>query len=317
MNRRYLVKAFFNAFLIITLLFTAQWSYTKSTEKKQIMVTRPFFSMGTRAEIKICTNDVKNAEVAMDAAINRINYLANTLTKFSRTSDVGRLNAYPNKPLYASLDTIYVLRQGLDMSAKTNYKFDMGMGNFLSKLKPDAVVHTVGNQPFAKHNVSKHPIVSIDDRMVKLNRRNSMLDLGGIAKGYALEEGMTILMKHGIKHAAIDIGGDLIVRGGKSSSQPWVIGIAADLKNKKDLISLFNGAVTSSGNAEKPNHIIDPETLRPSARYQQMVVIGPNATICDALATAAYNTNASKLKSLEKKFARYKLLAVHKLRLEG
>jgi thiamine biosynthesis lipoprotein len=95
------------------------------------------------------------------------------------------------------------------------------------------------------------------------------LDLGGIAKGYAADEALAVLKKHGLDRALVAAGGDIAVSGPPPGADGWKIAIAR-LPGEKDAgrLILRDAAVSTSGDAEqfveidgkRYSHIVDPRT---------------------------------------------------------
>ena len=123
------------------------------------------------------------------------------------------------------------------------------------------------------------------------------ITLGGIAKGYAVDQGLAALREAGIHHALIDAGGDLGAFGGKPDGDKWKIA----LRNPKDAsqailtFSISDGAIATSGNYERyfdpqarVGHIIDPRTGYSARLCSSATVIAPTCTEADALATAVF-----------------------------
>jgi thiamine biosynthesis lipoprotein len=113
-------------------------------------------------------------------------------------------------------------------------------------------------------------------------------DPSGIVKGWAAQEIATIFSDAGFKHIQIDASGDLYLKDGESSELPWAIGV----KNpdaKEQVLRIFNiwdGAIATSGNYERGEHIRDPFNSLPAIGARSATVIGPSGGLCDALATA-------------------------------
>jgi thiamine biosynthesis lipoprotein len=95
-------------------------------------------------------------------------------------------------------------------------------------------------------------------------------------------------MKLGAKHIQINAGGDISVRGGKDANTAWKLGVAHP--NQSDQISkiyeIKNGAIATSGTAERGDHIIDPQSKTIAVGARSATVTGPDAGMADALATA-------------------------------
>ncbi len=146
--------------------------------------------------------------------------------------------------------------------------------------------------------LTQHP--TADDLLLTeglLSSTNSsvQLDLGGYAKGYALELGLNMLQSAGIENALINAGGDLVTLG-RQGSRPWHIGIRHPQQQDEIAWLETEGreAVFTSGNYERFHenngvrytHIIHPKTGRPVTEIASASVIHKNGAIADAAATA-------------------------------
>ena len=113
-------------------------------------------------------------------------------------------------------------------------------------------------------------------------------DPSGYVKGWAAQESLKFFAEVGITRIQINAGGDLVVRGGYDETTPWKIGIRhpdfVDQIAKE--YELFDGAVASSGSYERGAHIIDPRVGVPAVGARAATVVGPDAAVADALATA-------------------------------
>lgn len=123
------------------------------------------------------------------------------------------------------------------------------------------------------------------------------LDWGGIAKGWGVDKAFSALQKQGIKSGFINAGGDLRCWGQNPERRAWRIG----LKHPRQpgflgVLELADTAVATSGDYQRYfevdgvryHHIFDPKTGFPAQGKQSVTVIGPEAAICDALATAIF-----------------------------
>ncbi|MGI9171052.1 MAG: FAD:protein FMN transferase [Candidatus Nanopelagicus sp.] len=113
-------------------------------------------------------------------------------------------------------------------------------------------------------------------------------DPSGYVKGWAAENISNQLISLGAKHIQVNAGGDISLRGGKDENTPWKIGVAhPDLANEiSKIYQISNGAIATSGTAELGNHIVDPDTKTIAIGARSATVVGPDAGIADALATA-------------------------------
>ena len=113
-------------------------------------------------------------------------------------------------------------------------------------------------------------------------------DPSGYVKGWAADQICNQLQAAGAKHIQVNAGGDIALRGGSSKNMSWQIGVAhpenTDLVSK--IYQIKDGAIATSGTYERGNHIIDPQTKSIAVGARSATVVGENAGLVDALATA-------------------------------
>jgi thiamine biosynthesis lipoprotein len=125
------------------------------------------------------------------------------------------------------------------------------------------------------------------------------VDLGGIAKGHAVDRAIAALKDVGVKNALVDAGGDGYALGTRLDGTPWRVGVQdpdrpGDRRQLKAILTLSNVAYATSGDyqqyveigGERYAHIIDPRTGQPARLAASVTVIAPDCTTADALATA-------------------------------
>ena len=125
------------------------------------------------------------------------------------------------------------------------------------------------------------------------------IDLGGIAKGYIADRVAAYLKEQGVAHACINMGGNILVLGGKPDGTDWTIGIRdpnGTAEQSEEVLSLSDGAVVTSGNYERfflrdgvrYHHLIDPDTLMPANFVLQTTILTRDSALADFLSTAAF-----------------------------
>ncbi|MHC4986840.1 MAG: FAD:protein FMN transferase, partial [Planctomycetota bacterium] len=121
----------------------------------------------------------------------------------------------------------------------------------------------------------------------------AMIDLGGIAKGYGIDQAVEAMQAVGCDGGMVEVGGDLRVFGRKPYDTPWVLGIRSPFHPGVVLmgrVHLTEGAVCTSGNylrfteieGQRYSHILDPRTGRPTDANPSVSVIAPAAVLADA-----------------------------------
>jgi thiamine biosynthesis lipoprotein len=137
--------------------------------------------------------------------------------------------------------------------------------------------------------------VKVDPKTSTIELPEGMrLGLGGIAQGYGADRAMAVLMAQGVKHAIVNVSGDLKVLGTKFG-KPWEIAIVhpRDKERVIAIVPLSNTCLITSGDYERCfeiegklyHHILDPRTGRPSDGCMSATVIAPDSAVADSLAT--------------------------------
>jgi FAD:protein FMN transferase len=121
------------------------------------------------------------------------------------------------------------------------------------------------------------------------------IDLGGIAKGYAIDRALDVLRQAGVRGGLVDVGGDLACFGLQPSGQPWLVDVKdPDLPGAFVRLQVVDRAVATSGDyarriviaGKRYSHIIDPRTGRPADAARSATVVAPSALVADVWATA-------------------------------
>ena len=143
--------------------------------------------------------------------------------------------------------------------------------------------------------------------------------IGGIAKGHAVERGAALLRNAGIRHAMLTAGGDTRVLGDRRG-RPWLVGIrhprlADEIVTR---LPLVDEAISTSGDYERffeedgrrYHHIIDPATGEPTEGILSVTIIGPDATMTDGLSTTVFVLGTEDGLALIESLAEYEAIVV-------
>ncbi len=145
--------------------------------------------------------------------------------------------------------------------------------------------------------------IELNNNKLRFNDSGVRIDLGGIAKGYAVDRAIEIVKQCGIKEALVSAGGDSKILGRKQG-KPWIIGIQHP-RNKNEMalvLPLSNTAISTSGDyqrffirdGQRIHHIINPATGISAAETWSATVTGPDALETDALSTTIFVLGAKK-----------------------
>ncbi len=258
--------------------------------------------MGTRFSILLYAKSKQQAKNATDAAFARIRQLNERLSDYRPESELSRLSRFgvAKRPVKVSDDLWLVLSRGQQISRLTDGAFDMTLGPVTALWRTARRKRTLPDEQRlaqARQAVgTQHLVLSPTDRTVHLKQPNMRLDLGGIAKGFALDQAMIALKSQGIKRALIDGGGDLLVSDAPPRSKGWRIGLTGlhDQRSTGEFVWLENLAIATSGdltqyveiNGVRYSHLIDPQTGVGLTNSSVVTVIGPTAMDADAMASA-------------------------------
>jgi thiamine biosynthesis lipoprotein len=144
----------------------------------------------------------------------------------------------------------------------------------------------------------EHVLLDPARHTVRFTQKGVRIDLGGIAKGYAVDRGIEVLQKAGITHGYVSAGGDSRVLGDRFG-KPWVVGIRDPQKGEGEVIArvpLVDAAISTSGDYERYfdedgvryHHIIDPHTGHSASKVRSATVIAATATRTDGLSKTAF-----------------------------
>ena len=256
--------------------------------------------MGTEIEVYLWHADGERGRAALEAVfaeVDRINALMSTYVEESRISDINRRAA--DGWVEAGDELFGLVERSLDMSVLTRGAFDITYDSvgqhydFRERRRPD-------------QETVERELTKIDYRFIETDRSvlalrflqpGVRINLGGIAKGYAVERGIAILRDFGVASGRVTAGGDTRLLGDRHG-QPWVVGVR-DPNDENQVtirIPLEDEAISTSGDYERffiedgtrYHHIIRPSTGEPASELRSATVVGPDAVLTDALSTSVF-----------------------------
>jgi thiamine biosynthesis lipoprotein len=144
----------------------------------------------------------------------------------------------------------------------------------------------------------EHVVLDPVAQTVRFSQPGVRIDLGGIAKGYAVDRGIDVLKSFGITRAYVSAGGDSRIIGDRFG-KPWIVGVRDPRKGPGEAllrIPLVDAAISTSGDYERffdeggvrYHHIIDPHTGHSASKVRSATVIAPTATRTDGLSKTAF-----------------------------
>lgn len=151
----------------------------------------------------------------------------------------------------------------------------------------------------AKHTFIDSLIIDEGASTVFVSDPSASIDVGAIAKGYAVERTAELLESRGAESYVLNVGGNIRMIGAKPDGKGWITGITDPQKREGGFalrLILSNTSCVTSGNYERYytvdgknyHHIIDKDTLYPAAYFASVSVITPDSALADALSTALF-----------------------------
>jgi len=271
--------------------------------------------MGTPVNVELWSTSKQLAEKCTKQVMTEMHRIDELMSPFKKESELTSINAEASQhPVKISQELFGLLQRSIRLSELSNGAFDITFASIGYRYD-----YRAGDKP------SDQTIASLLDRVnyhniqldekaltISFSKPDVRIDLGGIAKGYAVDNGIRILQKCGIKQALISAGGDSRIIG-DHRGRPWMTGVRApraeDKKESVLVIPLSDTAVSTSGDYERYfikdgvryHHIISPKTGKSAEGAQSVTVLGPDAVTTDGLSTTLFVLGVKKGLALAEK----------------
>lgn len=257
-------------------------------------------TMGTRIRVELWAEERDAGEAAIDAVMQEMRHIDATMSTYKPASEISRVNAQAaTAPLRISQELFDLLSTSVEYSRITDGAFDISYASvgflydFHRHLRPTPTQIRDALPAVNYRNIELDP----KQRTVHFTRPGVRIDLGGIGKGYAVDQGIKILEARGIRHALVSAGGDSRIIGDRFG-KPWMVGIRhPDHKDQVIArIPLVDTAISTSGDYERYfdedgvryHHILDPATGQPASKVRSATILAPTATRTDGLSKTAF-----------------------------
>jgi len=280
--------------------------------------------MGTRIEVQLWHADAAAAEKLINESMAEFDRIEDAMSTYRSDSEITHINnTAAVKPVRVSTELFDLIDRALQLSVKTEGAFDITFDSVgqlydyrLNARPSEAEIEnrlTTVNFGYVQ--------LTPETSVIRYTRPGVRINLGGIAKGYAVESVIALLRKAGVQHAMAAAGGDTRLLG-KRGENPWIVGIR-DPDQEDGFVTrlaLDDEAVSTSGDYERffiedgqrYHHILDPSTGRSAGELRSVTVIGPDATMTDGLSTSVFVLGAKAGLALIESLADYEAVIVDK-----
>ena len=303
MSRRHM------AWLLLILLLVPACSGTKAPTYQKSKTL-----MDTFVTITVVASSAEDAGKAIGSGFDRLEKFGNQIDFFSEKSELSMINRNAGiAPVHVSPETLYLIEKALYVAKRSGGAFDPTIGpvmklwDFHKQIKPsDADIKK--SLPLVSYQRVK---VDRDRATVFLPVKGMLLDLGGIAKGYAADLAVETLKKQGIQAGIVAIAGDIRTFGRKPDGKPWNIGIRNPRQTGSSdeiiaTIPLSGKAVSTAGdyerffimNGKRYHHIMDPATGYPAQGTRSVSVVADLGVYADGFDNAIFVLGPEKGRKL-------------------
>ena len=267
--------------------------------------------MGTRISVELWQQDDKLAAQALDAVMATMRQVEAAMSPYIESSELSTINRLAaTQPVKISDPLFNLIDKSLYFSRVSEGAFDISYAsvgryyNYRESLSPSEqqlgeTLKAIGYRGIQLNSAQ---------RSIRFLHPKLSIDLGGIAKGYAVDSAIDALHKLGIESAIVSAGGDSRVLGQRHAEDdkatPWMIGIRHPRKSGEYAVRLplANTAVSTSGDyerffirdGERIHHIINPSTGKSASAVQSVTVLANLAADSDALSTTVFVLGVKK-----------------------
>ena len=278
--------------------------------------------MGTRVSVELWDDDEARGRGLVREVMDEYRRIDRDMSTYKPESSISMVNAHAaERPIGVGAELFMLIARSLELSSASGGAFDITyesvgyLYDFRAREHPNAA-QISERLPAIDY---RHVVLDREKQTVSFTVPGVRINLGGIAKGYAVEHGAEILRRQGVEHALLNAGGDTRVIGDRRG-QPWIVGIRhprlADQVVTR--LPIVDEAISTSGdyerffeeNGRRYHHIINPQTGEPTEGILTVTVIGPDGTMTDGLDTAIFVLGVEAGLELIKNYPKYEAIIV-------
>ena len=254
--------------------------------------------MGTRVQIEIAHTDEARARAIIEQVMAEMHRVDHAFSPYKDTSEISKVNREAGLGWVSISDEMLdLLTKSRQISVLTEGAFDItyaSIGRYYDYREGQAP----DDETVAKAiQAIDYQHIELQGNRVRFKHPAVYIDLGGIAKGHAVDRGYAILLANGITEGSVAAGGDSRILGDRLG-KPWNVGVQhpRDPDKMAVLLPLIDTAVSTSGDYERYferdgvryHHILDPNTGRSAEGSWSVTILGPETTFTDGLSTSVF-----------------------------
>ena len=263
--------------------------------------------MGTAIRAELWSDDAAAAEAATSAVMAEMHRIDCAMSPHKADSELSRINRDAGRVAVAlSEEMTTLLARAATFSALTQGAFDITYAaagqlyDYRARVHPDAAALARAQAAVGWRHLE------LDRRAgtVRFHRPGMRIDLGGFAKGHAVDNAAALLVRRGIRHAMVSAGGDSRVVGDRRG-RPWMIGVRHPRRAESEVVAMLpleDASISTSGDYERCfdeggtrfHHLIDPATGESPQGVHSVTVIADDGLTSEALSKAVFVLGAGR-----------------------
>ncbi len=256
--------------------------------------------MGTAIRVELWCDERRAGEAAIDAVMQEMHRIDWAMSPHKPQSELSRINRdAADAPVRLSDEMWGLLQQAIAFSRLSGGAFDITYASVGALYD-----YRSGTAPSEAQREQARALIGwqhlqLDERTrsLRFGRRGMRIDLGGFAKGHAVDNGVAILRRHGIRHAMVSAGGDSHILGDRRG-RPWTVAIRdpRDAAGIVAVLPLEDVAISTSGDYERwferdgvrHHHLIDPRSGRSPDRVRSVTILAADGLTSEGLSKSVF-----------------------------
>jgi thiamine biosynthesis lipoprotein len=250
--------------------------------------------------VELWHEDATQARTAIAAVMAEMRRIDEQMSPYKEASELSRINRDAARDAVAISQEMYdIIARSIDFSKQSDGAFDVTFSSVGYLYDYRKHVHPSDAQiRAALPGINyRHLLLDPETRTIKFARTGVRIDLGGIAKGWAVDNAVTILRARGITNAIVTAGGDSRLIGDRRG-RPWHIGVR-DPRSREGMVAvlpLADVAISTSGDYERffeedgvrHHHIINPKTGKSATGLRSVTIVAADATTTEGLTKSVF-----------------------------
>jgi FAD:protein FMN transferase len=256
--------------------------------------------MGTAIRVELWSEDRADGEAAVSAVMAEMHRIDHAMSPHKPESELSRINRHAAAgPVKLSDEMLRLVQRAIEFSKLSQGAFDITYASvgqlydYREKVKPSDAAIAQARAAVGYQNL----VVDSAARSLRFARDGVRIDLGGFAKGHAVDNAAAILVRRGVKHAIVSAGGDSRVIG-DHRGRPWSIAIR-DPRRAGEVVAVLpleDVAISTSGDYERffehngvrCHHIIDPATGKSPSSVRSVTILAADGLTSEGLSKSLF-----------------------------